>query len=519
MPPTASRSESAAGLSTVTEAAPRFSRSTRVKRRARRLVFLVHRWLGVAIALLMALWALSGVVMMYVAYPETSREERLAGLDPLDLTACCDAAALPGGAAIGAATVEMVRGEPVLRWTGSDGAGFASLSRPVSPAIDAREAGAIARTHMRNLFGSTPPVRVELATLDQWNLQLRRHAPLFKVSFADTRGTVLYVSGLTGEVVQDTHASERFWNWLGAVPHWLYFTALRQDAALWSQVVIWTSALGVFLSVTGIYIGIAMYGRGKRHSPYRGLAAWHHWTGLIFGLFTLTWVASGLFSMNPWGWFESRGPGQEIEALAGRPPEPADVSALVRALAAQPQKDVVSAALSIQAGEPWALLSRADGSVVRAALPDLAPRPLSRAELEQRARAARPDTPIRAMGPITEPDAYYYSHHDTVVFPAFRVIYADAGETRLYLDPRTGELAGFADAPRRAFRWWHLGLHRMDFAPWLRTRPVWDLVTLPLMLGVSLLCLIGVWIGARRLRRDLAGARPGAFAKGRWPPP
>ena len=29
--------------------------------------------------------------------------------------------------------------------------------------------------------------------------------PRYKASFADARGTVLYVSGLTGEVVQDTH--------------------------------------------------------------------------------------------------------------------------------------------------------------------------------------------------------------------------------------------------------------------------------------------------------------------------
>jgi hypothetical protein len=87
-----------------------------------------------------------------------------------------------------------------------------------------------------------------------------RHAPLYKASFADERGTVLYVSGLTGEVVQDTHRSERFWNWLGAVPHWLYFTVLRQDGALWSQVVIWTSLLGTFLTLTGIYVGIRMYG-------------------------------------------------------------------------------------------------------------------------------------------------------------------------------------------------------------------------------------------------------------------
>ena len=39
---------------------PRFSRFTRATRWARRMAFLVHRWLGIALALLMAIWAVSG---------------------------------------------------------------------------------------------------------------------------------------------------------------------------------------------------------------------------------------------------------------------------------------------------------------------------------------------------------------------------------------------------------------------------------------------------------------------------
>src|SRR5690606_34865741 len=289
---------------------------------------------------------------------------RVAGLDPLDLTACCEALTPPAGP-VEASAVEMLLGRPVLRAIGPFGPELLPLDSGPGFVIGEREAGAIARTHMRRAFGAEPFVRVGRVEVDQWTLQHRRYAPLWKVSVADGRGTVLYVSGLSGEVVQDTHRSERFWNWLGAVPHWLYFTPLRQNGALWSQVVIYASALGTFLTVTGIYIGIAMYGRGRRHTPYRGLAAWHHWTGLIFALFTLPWVCSGLFSLNPGAWFECRGPQAELAALAGRPAEPADAAALVRALAARPQPGVVSAELAIQGGEPWALLSRTDGSVVR----------------------------------------------------------------------------------------------------------------------------------------------------------
>jgi hypothetical protein len=463
------------------------------------MTFLVHRWLGIALALLMALWTLSGFVMMYVSYPATSAAERAAGLDPLDLSACCGQADIPR--TLDSAVVEMVLGRPVLRWTGPGGGALASLSAGQLPAIGEHEAGVIAQTHMRSAFGIAPPARVEPVEVDQWSLQQRSHAPLWKVSLADERGTVLYVSGASGEVVQDTHRSERFWNWLGAVPHWLYFTMLRQDGELWSQVVIWTSLLGTFLTLTGIYVGVRMYGRGKRKSPFRGIALWHHWTGLIFGLVTLTWVFSGFASMQPWGWLESDGPGAELQAMAGRPLTGRDVAALVAALAAHPQPGVVSAEARVQGGKPYAILVQADGSRSRAALPGLAAAPLTDADLAAMARAARPGAAIVSQAVVAEGDAYHYDHHSTpAVLPAFRVIYGDQDGTRLYLDPRTGELVDFVDSGSRSFRWWHLALHRLDL-PALRERPLWDLVTLPLLAGTALVCLLGAWMGVRRLRR------------------
>jgi len=504
MSPTTSASS---GDTPTPPAAPRASRFSRAAHGARRWLFLIHRWLGVALALLMALWTLSGFVMMYVSYPETSAAERVAGLDPLELSGCCEDLSPPGVARVESATVEMVRGEPTLRWIGEESGGLIGLTSGSTPFIDEREAGEIARTHMRNAFGVEPPVQVEPVDVDQWTLQLRRYAPLYKASFADGRGTVLYVSGASGEVVQDTHRSERFWNWLGAVPHWLYFTPLRQDGALWSEVVIYASLLGTFLTVTGLYIGMITWRRGKRWSPFRGIALWHHWTGLVFGLATLTWVFSGFASMQPWGWLESEGPGAELRALAGRQLEGRDVAALYQALAAHPQPDAVSAEVVVQGGTPFAILVGRAGSRRRASLPDLAPAPLSEVDLAALARSAKPDTSIASQGLIATGDAYHYDHHSTpAVLPAYRAIYSDSEETRLYLDPHTGELVNFVDAGSRGFRWWHLSLHRLDL-PGLRERPLWDIVTLTLLAGVASLCLIGVWLGVRRLRRTLLGAK------------
>jgi len=51
--------------------------------RIRHWLYWTHRWLGIGGCLLFVMWFVSGVVMMYVGYPNLTDEERLAGLSPL----------------------------------------------------------------------------------------------------------------------------------------------------------------------------------------------------------------------------------------------------------------------------------------------------------------------------------------------------------------------------------------------------------------------------------------------------
>src|SRR5207249_5019277 len=63
---------------------------------------------------------------------------------------------------------------------------------------------------------------------------------------------------------------------------------------------------------------------------------------------------------------------------------------------------------------------------------------------------------------------------EEVVLPVYRVILNDEEQTRYYLDPNTGALLQRADATNRWRRWVFTGLHRLDFTPWMRSRPFWD---------------------------------------------
>ena len=56
----------------------------------------------------------------------------------------------------------------------------------------------------------------------------------------------------------------------------------------------------VVIAVLGLTIGIwRALGAARGWSQYRGTMRWHHGAGLIFGLLTLTWLFSGMLSLEP----------------------------------------------------------------------------------------------------------------------------------------------------------------------------------------------------------------------------
>src|SRR6516225_7094578 len=265
------------------------------------------------------------------AFRTPMSDERLSTLSPVSWQLCCRIAdgLIADDTQFRRAEIEDLMGTPVLRLSRvllpDQLIDLAQGERRLIEMADAQAiAGDAAGRLNRAAAGATGPAATivaadELEDEDQWTVG-RYHAdqPLFRFAFDDPQRSTLYVSGANGRLVLRTTATQRFWNWLGAIPHWFYPTVLRSDGQLWSQTVIWASTLGAFLTLFGLYLGVSQLGRGKGFSPYRGLFYWHHLAGLVFGVVTLSFVASGLVSMNPWGFLESRGGGERVR-LEGRP--------------------------------------------------------------------------------------------------------------------------------------------------------------------------------------------------------
>lgn len=467
-----------------------------------RPLLIAHRYTAVAVGLLVAVWCLSGFVMMYQGFPWFTPQERLSTLEPLDLRDCCNVDFLqPDEEPLQGFRIEMLLGEPVLR---QDGVTPMRLrpgvpQRPLTESQLLQVAAGFAER--RSL--SADPVWLGETGIDQWSIQAASsNQPVQHLALRDQAGSEIYVNGASGEVFQDTTRRERFLSWLGAIPHWFYFTALRSNGPLWSQVVIWTAVLGTFLTATGLYVGITRLRRGsdgRLASPFRGWWYWHHLLGLVFGVLALTWVFSGLMTMNPWGLLESEGGAAFRSALRGA----AGTGELRRFLSSAPGRltsgEFVQLRGEVRDGRLQVIAYRADGSLQRLDA-EARPDPLAAETIERWVRGL--PAGVRSFERLDATDAYYYGHKSEATLPVYRAILDDPGRTRLYIDPSTGAVR-LVDSQVRRSRWLISALHSLDLRG-LRSRPLWDIATLLLLAGVTALAITGSWMALQRIRTDLA---------------
>ena len=521
----------------------------------RKWLILVHRYLGIPLSLLFVVWFASGIVMMYTGdMPRLTPELRLERLPDLDLSRVRltpAEAADRGGAwrSPGRATLLMVMDRPAYRF--DESTVFADTGEPLA-AVGVPEARTVA-----SRFSGRPEDAIRYAgTLtrpDQWTLTYGRSMPLHKFEVDDGAGTQLYVSPRNAEVAMLTTRRSRALAWLGAIPHWFYFAALRLDQPLWYRIVVWSATLGCVLAVIGLVLGVTQF-RWRRPSagrpaaaagariPYTGWMRWHYVTGVVFGVVTLTWVFSGLLSMEPYAWTNARGLEVPRDTFTGGPldlqrfpaVDPAawdrltggrgvrevelrriqDDPYYVVRLAPPPPPAAAAAGRAERLHQPYYVTGRAERGRLLVAADTLAVRErgFSMESLLARLTAAVPETPVVESVLLDDYDSYYYSRGRQTPLPVLRVKLADPGETWLYIDPELSGVLASVHRLNRVERWLFNGLHSLDFAFWQDRRPLWDIGVIALSLGGLASSGIGLWLGLRRMRRALGRLRPARAA-------
>src|SRR5438552_1699530 len=77
----------------------------------------VHRYLGIAVGALMLMWFVSGMVMIYVPYPQISATRHLKSLAAIPLNQCCTSGSikLADDEPVLSVQIETLAGTPVMR--------------------------------------------------------------------------------------------------------------------------------------------------------------------------------------------------------------------------------------------------------------------------------------------------------------------------------------------------------------------------------------------------------------------
>ena len=503
--------------------------------RLRKTLVLLHRYVGIIISALVVMWFATGITMMYVGgMPRLTPEFRLERMTPVravevKLTPAQAAEAAEFGTSPSRATLYSILGRPAYRFGGNGGTTIVYADTgEIADEFTEEQTREIAARFMR-----VPVDDVEyegtIAEPDQWTLGMSRALPLHKFAIADSLGTEIYISPVNGDAAMMTTTRTRAYAWVSTIPHFLYFTALRNNQPLWYRIMIWGSGLAAALSVVGLVLGAMFFRRGRATwsaaIPYAGWMRWHYITGLVFGVFSVTWAFSGLVSMEPWAWTNQRGielrpgtlAGGRLDLAAFTPMDPASWDQVL-AGGALKEMDFVRmhgehyyvVRRTFEAGrdlgkrerihQPYQVGGRTDPDRLIVSAATLEPRTdvFSTAAIVARVRAAVTTAPIAESELLTDYDSYYYSRRAQTPLPVVRIKFADKAETWLYIDPVLNQQLASIPKYARLERWLYNGLHSFDVG-YLYKRPLWDIVMLVLLVGGLISSTIGLYLGVKRV--------------------
>lgn len=499
-------------------------------------MYTLHRILGTLLSVLFLVWFLSAFVMMYHGFPRVSVQERLekqealttktsaSGLLPFDTVL----SRLPVQASsVRGIELKRIDGQTVFNIRTSKDTYVMRADTVVMLPSEASQSTAEDILQTASLWCNAPISSIDtLSKLDQWIPfgQLKKELPVYKFHFADDEQHQLYISSQSGEVLQFTSHDERFWAWLGAIPHWVYFTWLRQDLQLWKTTVIWLSGIGCLMVIAGLWIGIDVWRKTRRRraggfSPYK--KKWYHWhyvTGIVFGIFVLTFTFSGMMSLadlptwithptmsvNPMKAFRQSAPSAYEIPLDYR-----------QVLAQYPEAKVLE--WSNFRSHPYYTVKETEAEYYIDATDSL-PRPLhlSKEEVEEAVRAVY-QTEDTAAHTLDRPHAValrteLLDHYETdyrdmsrmykgrSLLPVWKVTAADADHSVYYIHPETGAVR-YVNTTARWKYWTYTALHRLRIPGLNSNVTLRKTVLWVLLLGGTAVSVTGIVLGVNYLCR------------------
>ncbi len=470
-----------------------------------------HRWLGIVMCLFFAMWFATGMVMLFVPFPDLSDADRFAAMPAIDMSLVRVTPARAAAELRHLRALEIIQGldgpDYVMRGT----TGSALAINAISGRLEAPLSRDQALSAAQAFCGCRPSGIAGPYAYDQWIVHQRfdPYRPFYRVGLAGPSSTLLYVSAKTGEVLQRTTRQQRVFNYAGSVVHWIYPTVLRKYPSLWSWTVWAISLAGITTAGAGLCLGVArskasLTSRRKSGiSPFKHLLRWHHLLGLTAGVVLLTWILSGWLSVDHGLLFPTGdATPAEVDAFQGMGLQQA--ASRVSLAVLQGFHRVSELQVNAVGGEAFLSGHRtrtgmrttwtATGHQL-AGVPD--------ARLMAGAHDAWPDAhPF--ITEISDADDYGHLIYDGIPTTSVRIHLGDGNRTWVHVDQVDGRIAEIVDWRRRIYRWLFNGLHTFDVPGLERHDLIRKIVMLPLLLSGFTLSISGVCLSLKRVRRSFS---------------
>lgn len=478
----------------------------------KRSVTSLHRILGTILSILFLVWFLSGFVMIFHGFPRVKPSDKYGYTQalPSRLPAIDSVLSiLPDSVTATKLNLKSYPGQAYFSLSAQDS--IIKIALGTDKEIHPFSFSDIEQYAKQ--WNSSQIDRVDtLYKVDQWIPfgYLKKDMPIYKFYFADTEKHQLYISSQSGEALQYTDNNSRFWAWVGAIPHWIYFTSLRQDSAAWISTVIWLSGIGSIMCllglVYGIYILVKQYRKKKSLSvPYKKFVyRWHYLTGFIFGIFVFTFVFSGMMSLADVPQWMVKVHNETLSMQSYMPyskTKPQDYPLDYRSIVESYPNQVKSIEWSGFGDIPTYKAVIGDSlSVFDASSSELKSLMLTEGQIIDRIKQIH--TEGISIVQLTEYDNYYIDRKRKLPLPVYKVEVNDADKSVYYVNPKTGDTRYFNNNSR-AGKWMYQGLHSFNFK-FLADRPwLWNIVMWVTMLGGTSVAVTGVWLSIKYLRRKI----------------
>lgn len=472
----------------------------------------IHKTSGSVMSLMFLIWFLSGIVLIFKGFPHASKKDRFMHLSVFNEKIIKNLKA-PDSDFKGKVELELSLGEPIYRvYSGKK-------TQQVYNAQTLEPINIFSQQHAVNLASSFLGFNIKnvkyIKSLDQWVpwAYYKKILPFYKCYFNDPLHTVVYVSEKTGAIVQQTNRITRWAARLGAIPHWVYFSRLKQNTELWKIIVIILSSIGVFVSISGIIVGVIRFKQNEKGLKLykKKVYKWHYIPGFIFGLFVFSFILSGLFSVlsiPDWMVFSNK---NKIEKIIWN------------------QKLDIAKHNNITPYQIYQSLNKKDGirKIVWKTIFDEAfyyvyydnyqipdvyrlknnmiriVKGYSFMDIEQKAKKLFPEKSLKLSVQEKYDNYYYASAMYYLPTPAYKLELNDEAGTWLYINPATAEEVKRYTKNTRLSRWVYKAAHTFKFgffkkAEWLRK----TILILLSIVGI-VISITGVMLTNKRIVRLL----------------